>query len=86
MFKSRFFAIGLVIFSLVWLNANHYRPWLTFHSEALACIALSFLSASLLICEREISIPRITGWIVFTALLPWLQYISGISLLQAMPC
>jgi len=80
MFKSRFFAIGLVIFSLAWLNTNHYRPWPTFHSESLACIALSFLSVSLLICKREISIPSITGWIVFTALLPWLQYISGISL------
>ena len=80
MFKSHFFAIGLVIFSLAWLNANHYSPWSTFHSEALACIALSFLSVSLLICKREISISRSTGWIVFTALLPWLQYISGISL------
>jgi hypothetical protein len=80
MFKSRFFAIGLVIFSLAWLNANHYKPWPNFHSEALACIALSFLSVGLLIFEREISIPRITGWIVISALLPWIQYISGISL------
>lgn len=80
MIHSRFFAIGLGIFSLGWLLANHYRPWLTFHSETLTFVALGVLSVSLLISQRKISVPRITGWIVLAALLPWLQYISGISL------
>jgi O-antigen ligase len=79
MFKSRFFAIGLVIFSLAWLNANHYRPWPNFHSEALACISLSFLSVSLLVSKSQVSTPHLNVWIGITALLPWIQLISDIS-------
>lgn len=80
MTKSRTFTAGFFVFVLAWFNANHYGPWVNFHSEALASIALSVLSVSLLIANSKLSVPSIGGWILFTGLLPWLQYVSGISL------
>lgn len=80
MTKSRTFTAGLFVFVLAWFNANHYGPWVNFHSEALASIALSFLSISLLVANSKISVPSIGVWVLFTGLLPWLQYVSGISL------
>jgi O-antigen ligase len=71
-------AFGALLFSLSWLLTDHYRPWTSFHSEALAFLAVCFLFASFLLAQsREILIPRITGWIVFTGALIWLQHAIG---------
>jgi hypothetical protein len=80
MFNSRYRALGLGLFSWSWLVANHYSPWLSFHSEAVVFVAFSLLFVSVLIDQNRLSVPYITVWLVFASLLPWLQYVSGISL------
>jgi len=71
-------AIGALLFSLSWLLADHYRPWTSFHSEALAFFALSFLVTSTLIAKIAINIPQVSGWVILLYFLPWLHFSSGI--------
>lgn len=77
---SRFYAFGLFLFSLSWLLADHYSPWDSFHSEALSLCAIFCLFTGLLVARNRLIVPRIFGWIVLAGSLPWLQYVTGISL------
>lgn len=72
--------LGLFLFSLSWLLADHYSPWDAFQSEALSLFAIFFLSCGLLVGRSRVDIPKIIGWIVLVGLLPWFQYATGISL------
>ena len=81
MFTSRLNAIGLIFFTLSWLNYDHYRPWLNFHAEAFAIFGLSCLALSLLFRSgNAFKAPKVSKWIAFVAVVPWIQYFSGISL------
>lgn len=78
---SRTYALGLLFFTLSWLAYDHYRPWVNFHSEMLAFAGLFCLVASALLYRRPLAaLPRASVWIALTALVPWLQYATGISL------
>jgi len=78
---SYIYALGLLFFSLSWLAYDHYRPWVNFHSEMLAFVGLFCLVVSALLNHRQFAtLPRASVWIALTALVPWLQYATGISL------
>jgi O-antigen ligase len=74
MTKSRIFSFGLAVFLFAWLVTNHFRPWLAFHSELLALLALVCMFVSRLIDESVVAIPRISYWVAFAGFLPLLQY------------
>lgn len=76
---SRAYSIGQFLFSVAWLNANHYSPWLNFQAECLALLAILFMFVSRLVDQSRIALPHISGWVMFAGLLPWLQYLGGIS-------
>ncbi len=77
----RTYIAGLFLFTLSWLGFDHYRPWINFHSEFLAFLGLWFLAVSVLLYRAErAELPRILVWIAGTALVPWLQFATGISL------
>ncbi len=82
MLSSRLHALGICGFALAWLAYDHYRPWVNFHSEALALGSMGLLMVSQ--CSSRhvamVSAPRIVCWVMAVALLPWLQYLLGISL------
>lgn len=84
MLASCFHAFGILGFALAWLSYDHYRPWVNFHAEALALVAVGLLAIST--CLRAASsawrtqVPRIVWWILAVALVPWLQWALGISL------
>ncbi|MBT3065444.1 O-antigen ligase C-terminal domain-containing protein [Rhodoferax sp. U11-2br] len=74
---------GVICFALAWLAYDHYRPWANFHSEALALVGIGLLHASQCLNRRttaNVLAPRIVFWVAATALLPWFQYLLGISL------
>ena len=78
---TRTYAFGLLFFTLSWLSYDHYRPWVNFHAELLAFVGLFCLVASALLSQRSrLALPRAGAWIALTALVPWLQYATGISL------
>ena len=81
MLDSRLSLFGVVAFCVSWLAYDHYRPWVNFHSEALAvagclCLVLSLLTRATAVTTA----PAISGWIMATAALPWIFYISGVGL------
>ena len=77
----RSYASGLFLFTLSWLGYDHYRPWINFHSELLAFLGLFFLVASALLYRRKLAeLPKVSIWIAMTAVVPWIQYATGISL------
>lgn len=79
---SIFHAFGIICLSLAWLAYDHYRPWVNFHSEALAFAGIALLMASRCL-DRNTPVPwapRIVLWVAAVALVPWLQYLPGISL------
>lgn len=81
MFRSLAYALGLLFFTLAWFSADHYPPWLNFHAEMLAFVGLfGLLACVLLRSPIPVVMPRANLWIALTALLPWLQYATGISL------
>jgi O-antigen ligase len=79
MLNSRIFYFGLLIFILSWLNYDHYRPWVNFHSETMALASLSMLLVSILVRENDIKAPKpfvliFVGLVMFV----WLQYVCGL--------
>lgn len=71
---------GLILFGLAWLAPNHFRPWVNFHSEALALAGICMLVANRLLVRRSASaLPMASGWIVLAILIPWAQFATGIS-------
>lgn len=82
MLTSLFHAFGVISLALAWLAYDHYRPWVNFHSEALAFVGIALLLASRCLDRNttETWAPRTVWWVAAVALLPWLQYLLGISL------
>jgi len=82
MFAKRFHAFGVFAFALAWLVYDHYPPWVNFHSEALALVGIGLLVLSRCLYLRSVTAlaPRLVWWVMAVALLPWLQYLLGISL------
>lgn len=82
MFATLIHALGIVCFALAWLAYDHYRPWVNFHSEALALagVALLMLSRGLANKSKAVSAPAIALYVMVLAFIPWLQYVGGISL------
>jgi O-antigen ligase len=81
MLADRFRILGLLLFGLSWLAYDHYRPWVNFHSEALACAgALFLLTGQLLLREAPLTWPRVGWWVLLAALLAWAWWGLGISL------
>jgi O-antigen ligase len=73
--------LGWVLFGLSWLLPNHYRPWVNFHSEVMAFGALAALMMGMLLTRpAAVRWPSVAGWILVAAILPWLQWVLGISL------
>jgi hypothetical protein len=70
--------IGLLLLSASWLVKDHYSPWLSFHSEALAVVALVPMMAARLWGHAKASMaPSILVPVVLLALIPWVQFAFG---------
>lgn len=81
MLADRFRAFGLLMFGLSWLAYDHYRPWVNFHSEALACAgALLLFAGQLLGGSGRFNCPGIVRWVLLAAVLPWVWWAIGIGL------
>lgn len=81
MLSSLAHAFGILFFAISWLAYDHYRPWVNFHSEALALAGIGLLLASQCI-NRQTALakaPLVALWALALAFLPWLQYVAGIS-------
>ena len=81
MMASRIWAVGLLLVGLAWMSYDHYRPWLNFHAEALACAGVLVLTVGVLL-ERGASRswPRICIWLLLAAVAPWAWWALGIGL------
>jgi len=82
MLSSILHAFAIVCLAFAWLAFDHYRPWVNFHSEALAFIGIGLLAASRFLGANAPNLiaPRVTLWVAIVALLPWAQYLLGVSL------
>ncbi|MFT3718326.1 Wzy polymerase domain-containing protein [Pseudorhodoferax sp.] len=81
MASSRTLYLGLLLFGLSWLGYDHYRPWVNFHSEALACAGLLLLVASRLLDRGALpACPAIACWPLAAAASAWLWWVLGIGL------
>ncbi|KQP47687.1 PglL family O-oligosaccharyltransferase [Pseudorhodoferax sp. Leaf274] len=81
MCADRFRILGLLLFGLSWLAYDHYRPWVNFHSEALACAgALLLLAGQLLVHDIALAWPRIGRCALLAACLAWVWWALGIGL------
>ncbi len=72
--------IGLVLLTLSWLVNDHYWPWISFHSEAVAFAGLAFLLARRVTSPTSLKIPRIAKVVAACSLLPLLQVLLGMEL------
>ena len=78
---AKFQGIGLLLFVASWLAYDHYRPWINFHSEALALAGIfGMVVAALLFSRRSIAVPRAALAVAAVALVPWMQWFGGVSL------
>lgn len=78
---ARSYAFGLLLIGASWQVYDHYRPWVTFHSELLACLGLVALLVGVL--KRSVggvTVPLVSGWMVAVAALAWVQYLFGLLL------
>ncbi len=71
---------GLLLLGLSWLATEHFAPWLSFHSELLSFVGLSFLvSAQLTSPDKKTVLPILSLAVLLVALIPPLQWASGVS-------
>ena len=82
MSASLTYSFGLVFFAFSWIAYDHYRPWVNFHSEALALAGIGLLLFSHCANRRNkvTLMPRLTLFLLAVALLPWIQFFSGVAL------
>lgn len=80
MLVSLLHAFGVLLFALAWLAFDHYRPWVNFHSEALALLGIGLLTTSRVISRKKFTTPRWIWVVMAFAMVPWLQWFTGISL------
>jgi O-antigen ligase len=82
MLASRLHALGILAFALAWLAYDHYRPWVNFHSEALALLGIGWMALGRCLNGNAFVAlaPRVVVWIGAVALIPWAQHFLGISL------
>lgn len=76
-------AFGLLIFASAWLAYDHYRPWVNFHSEALAIFSIGLLAFSRLSRPARQAPMTSPSWLwilIALAVIPWLQWFAGVSL------
>lgn len=82
MLASRVNFLGFLAIGAAWLLNDHYRPWVNFHSEALALTGIGLLALGL--CLRggphARSAPHLVRWLSAAALIPWAQFLFGISM------
>ena len=72
--------IGLLLLSASWLVKDHFRPWLSFHSEIVAFAGLATMLAACLWRRREtFSVPFILQPLLLIASIPILQYAVGLT-------
>lgn len=80
MLSSLSHALGILLFACAWLAFDHYRPWVNFHSETLALLGIGLIAASRLLNRRALTNPRWIWIVLAVAALPWIQWLTGISL------
>lgn len=74
--------LGLALLALAWLVPNHYRPWSSFHSEAVAFIGTSLLAAGCLLERRlkgALEMPWVGLAVLVLAFVPWIQLALGVG-------
>lgn len=78
--NSSFQRYGLALFVLAWLMPNHFRPWVNFHSEALAMVSMTML-AIFCVADKQIAtlFPKNFRWLSLLILLPWVQFALSIN-------
>jgi hypothetical protein len=77
---ARLWWLGLVLFTAAWFPADHYPPWLGFHSELLAFVGLALiLAACLRSSGARIAAPHLALGFAGLAVVPWLQWAAGIN-------
>ncbi|WP_326538072.1 PglL family O-oligosaccharyltransferase [Pseudorhodoferax sp.] len=63
------------------MSYDHYRPWLNFHAETLACAGVFVLFAGTLLERGPLRRwPLICVWLLVAALAPWVWWTLGIGL------
>lgn len=73
-------AFGLLLIGLAWLGYDHYRPWPSFHSEAVAIAGAVLLTTGVFLAAPVlISLPPVVLGVGLLAVLPWLQFAAGIQ-------
>jgi hypothetical protein len=70
-------AIGFAVLALAWLVPNHYHPWVSFHNESMAALALVVLAVTALVTAPGVEAPRLAWAIVLLGTVPWLQWLAG---------
>lgn len=65
--------------ALGWLLPNHYRPWLSFHSDAwVSFVLLLGLTPIIFYVRERIIFQPITILVAMLIFIPWLQYLFGV--------
>ena len=73
-----FHVLSVVLLALAWLVPNHYAPWSTVYSDAVAALALLFFSLANGRATVERAAP-IAVWVVCAvALIPAAQWVTGV--------
>ncbi len=68
-------ALWSCMLAIGWLLPNHYRPWVSFHSDAwIAAVLLLAAAAILLRGPGPLALHRITVLVALLICIPWLQY------------
>ena len=76
---SLFAGAAAVLLAASWLAPNHYLPWVFFHSEALAFLAVVIWFGGLCAGREAITFPRLPVAAVFGVLaIVWMQRASGL--------
>ena len=72
-----FLLLACVAIGGAWLIPNHYAPWTSFYNDACMAVGLLFAFASVA-RARSFGIPRVAWAVMFLAVIPWLQFVTGI--------
>ncbi len=71
-------AAGWALLLLSWLVPNHYRPWVSYHNELVAFVAIALLTASHLLEAKPFPLPPLALWVAACVVIVWCQWAAGL--------
>jgi len=80
LFQSRFWTgISWCLIVPSWLNASHYRPWVSFQAEFMALLGIGLVALAWCLPRHQVQIPKLAITVAALCAIPAIHWLVGLA-------